>query len=165
MKKLKTVLAVVTAAMLMVSFTACKKGDTGPKGDTGAQGPAGNANVISGIVYANSTNWFLNNTYWYYDYVVTLSSDIVDKAAVICYLSDGAGGWGNLPYTGNDIEIYDTYKAYTISFRVRSASGNTSITNPGAATFKYVIIPPAMIKPNVNHNNYADVKAAYDLKD
>ena len=44
--------------------------------------------------------------------------------------------------------------------------GTTTLARPSTSmSIRLVIIPPAMIKPNVNVKNYAEVKAAYNLQD
>ena len=170
-KQIKTSIALF--AIVAISLTSCKKGDTGPQGEKGAtgaqgvqgsQGATGNANIVSGTVNLTSASWILSGAYWYSDAInTTLTQNNVDNAMVQIYLSNNVGGWIGLPITLTDIQIYTIYSLNKISFRVSSASGSTSVSNPGALTFKYVIIPPAMIKPNVNVNNYNDVVKAYDL--
>ncbi len=158
--KLFTAIAVISLALT----TSCaKKGDTGP---AGAQGPAGNANVISSTITVNGTNWSLSGSEWDYSYTTSsMTQNNVDKAAVMCYLSVGSGNWAALPFTVTDREFAFVYSLNSISFAVLSASGSTGISNPGTLVFKYVIIPPAMIKPNINLHNYNEVKQAYNLKD
>ena len=154
------------ALTLGLSFTSCKKGDTGPAGPAGTNGTNGTngaANIVNYTVTVNSTDWTLNSTYWYSLYNV--SGGIKNNSAVMVYLVGSTGTHVQLPITISDIETYFRFTSTQIEFDVRSASGTTAVSNPGALSFRIVVIPPAMIKPNINIQNYNEVKTAYNLID
>ena len=90
--------------------------------------------------------------------------------AVMVYQTDGASYYVPLPITqniGGGVQEHDWFVYYPSgSLSIFIEYSDNSDPNP-PTTFKYklVCIPPAMKKPNVNMNSYADVKAAYNLKD
>lgn len=135
-------------------FLGCSK----PK--DGKPGKDGNANVKAYNFTIYSTSWTLGTSTWYNDYTIYTGSD----DCVMGYYSSDYIYWIPMPFTINDNEIYFAKTTSLIKTIVRSASGSTSISNPGLLYVKYIVIPPAIKKPNVNHANYAEVKQAYDLK-
>jgi len=147
-------------AMAAITFAVTLMGCTGKDGAPGATGPAGNANIETSYFTANS--WILNGSYWYCD-DFNVSPGTND--AVLVYLNSGSA-YAALPLTVQDNEIYfSTHPGY-VEMGVTSASGNTSISNPGTVSFKVVDIPQAVIKshPNTNWKDYAQVKAIMDAQ-
>ena len=156
----------------LVFFTRCTKegptGLTGATGPTGAAGSNGAVNIINQNIAITPTqlSWDPNADQWYFKfYPVNFSSS--SNAAVFVYVQS-ANGYEATPYT-------NSVKAYSVSF-----ANNLNQTDPyiyfeyynGTSTcpiptsninVQVVIIPPAMIKPNVHHSSYAEVKAAYNL--
>jgi hypothetical protein len=162
--KTKTIMAVCLLSLGLI-FSACKKetGPQGPQGEQGQQGKTGNSNVITQTYTLVSASWALgcSGSCWYYTWNVLPYSDMTNGAVQV-YAQSGTE-WVSMPFTVQDIEFYYTYSSSSISFRVRSASGNTSVSNPGDNVFKVVYIPPAMVKKGVNLKNYSEVKKAYNL--
>ena len=158
---LKTLATGIVAGMLL--FTSCtKEGPVGPQGQPGLNGVA---NIQTSYVTVKTTDWNFVQTdnYWYVDF--TGFGTISDNAAVLVYYVDNTNGNVSMPITFSDIQYYYRNGNNYIEMDVSSASGATTVANPGLTNYKIVIIPPAMVKPNVNHHSYADVKAAYGLKD
>ena len=164
--KLSTKFFIIGITLFTIIFSSCKKGDTGA---TGPKGVAGNANVQTYTVSINSWNLSSNSKYWYSDdtFISPLNFNITNSAVMV-YWEKTSSNYIAMPITMSDIQYYFQYNSAnnsssTIEIDVSSASGNTVVPNPGTLNFKIVIIPPAMIKPNVNPHNYAEVKTAYNL--
>ena len=164
-KTAKVFAAIFIACGLM--FTSCKKGDTGPKGDTGSAGTNGAANIQNYQVSVNSTDWSWDALYkeWYYNYPSTASS----QSAIMAYVISG-NGEEVLPYYSQIYGTTTSFSSYLFSspskIMFKYYDGTTTLARPSTSmSIRLVIIPPAMIKPNVNVKNYAEVKAAYNLQD
>jgi hypothetical protein len=159
--RFKTLVAGIVAGMFL--FSSCSK--EGPIGPQGVAGTNGVANIQTSFVTVNTADWAWSSSgYWYSDFSgVTISNN----AAVLVYLVDNSSANVSLPLTYEDAQYYFRSGTTYIEMDVSSASGTTTNTlaNPGPTNYKIVIIPPAMLKPHVNHTNYAEVKAAYHLKD
>ncbi|MBS1652965.1 MAG: hypothetical protein JSU07_13250 [Bacteroidetes bacterium] len=162
-KQIKTITAVIAglALTLGLTFTSCKKGDTGPAGPQGPTGATGNANVQSttflnqGFAYvAANSDYEINLT------VPAVTSAVMNNGGVLVYFqpSSSTGVWLQLPATFGGTNIQTGY-----------ALGQVGLISTSALSIllnvKVVVIPPAMVKPNVNTKNYSEVKAAYNLKD
>ena len=165
----KTLATGIVATLFL--FTSCtKEGPVGPQGPqgvagtNGVDGTNGVANIQTSFVTVNTTDWAWDQSgaYWYSDFTgITISNN----AAVLVYYVDNTSANVSLPFTYQDAQYYYRSGTTYIEMDVSSASGTTTIANPGTINYKIVVIPPAMIKPNVNHHSYAEVKAAYHLKD
>lgn len=164
---MKTLATSIIATTLL--FTACKKGDTGPAGATGANGSANvttqTYTVTSWIDVGSGYQWSTNLN------VTALSASTQSKAAVEVFLSvDSAKHWKALPYTdfgGQPVYMNFTTSTNSVQITWFNSFGNT-ISDPNTAfgtncQFKVVVIPPAMVKPNVNTHDYNTIKAAYNL--
>lgn len=157
--KIKSIAAIL---LLTITIASCKKGDTGPAGKDGTNG---NANVIATNNVTINT-WSLSNSI----YTATISAsgitqNIVDKGIVMVYIQYGSQ-WVSLPdITGINSTVY----AYELGkvVLINSNSDGTTPTNPSTQTFRIVIISASNreANPNVNWNNYSEVKQALNLKD
>jgi hypothetical protein len=166
---IKTLTTLLLLAFLTVTNFSCKK-DPGPKGDTGATGPAGptgNANVKNFNITIGTNDWTWDNLYkeWYYNYNVSESS----QSAIYAYTISG-NGEEVMPYYSQIYLTTTSFSSYLFNstpyIMFKYYNGTTSLAKPSISTFvRLVIIPPAMMKPNVNYHNYSDVKAAYNLAD
>jgi hypothetical protein len=157
---------VIGLTLLTSFFTSCKKGDTGA---TGPKGTAGNANVVVYSLPVTTWNLSANGKYWYItdNFGVPLNFNAA-ASAVMVYWQNKDSNYVAMPITMSDIQYSFQYSTSNtgeniIEVDVSSASGNTTVPNPGQTKFKIVIIPPAMIKPNINQHNYEEVKIAYGL--
>ena len=162
--KLSIILAIFALGFML---TSC-----GKDGATGPQGPQGNANVYANTYVVSS--WSLNSTNYYIDlYDADLTSDVQGSGAVQVFLSLNNGvDWNALPmtYVGSPYYVmaYSTEIKNVYIDWIYSGTGVGSDPNTIYGTnclFKVVVIPPSYKKPNVNLRNYAEVKAAYNLKD
>ncbi len=163
----KSTLAFVFCAALIIN--GCTKGKDGISGPAG---PAGNANVSA----LNFTPTWISHTtspiFWYTNLSVpALTLANINSAAVQVYFSTTRDVWFAVPFT----EVASTN--YYMNFL--TAPGDVEITwtyNGGlgsdpntyystAVQAKVVVIPLSATKPNVNLNNYSEVKAAYHLND
>ena len=168
MKTIKTTAgqtAKMLAAMVVVCgliFSSCKKGDTGP---TGATGAAGNANVQTYTVSVASNQWVADSQDgWYTSFTSTFDPT---KGAVSIFLSNNNSYWQALPFvasTTSQVNINYGFSSSTVQINYDPPVGVPSVAQPANTIyFKIVVIPPAMIKPNVNTHNYAEIAAAYNL--
>jgi hypothetical protein len=169
-KTIKTMTAVIAGAALTLglSLTSCKKGDTGPAGPAGTNGTNGAANIQNYQVTINPNDWTWDNVYkqWYFRYDVNASS----QSAISAYIISGNGA-EVMPYYHQTNFTTTSFSSYLFSsptpyILFKFYNGSATLAKPTISeSIRLVIIPPSMIKPNVNIDNYADVKAAYSLKD
>jgi hypothetical protein len=160
-----------TAVVLVITlFTiSCSK-----DGEKGADGIDGNANVVGltpfSTTYSNWTSlnggalWTANLTN-----ASSITQSIVDKGTVSVfrkYTSNGITEWSPLPDTNTNINISFNYGLGYITFYAQSTNG-VAIANPGAITFRYVIISASnkMANPNTNWKDYKQVKEVLNLQE
>lgn len=166
MKNNAFVCCFMIGALLMVFFTACKKGDTGPKGDAGAQGnpgtagaagPKGTANIIYST-WVNTNPWVASTTSIgagkktsYFDITANqLTQGIIDSGTVLVYAkfvaeTNGDGIAKMLPsifYDGGSANIQFRFQFGLLLNKVRVIadvlpSGTPSPNNQ----VRYIIIP------------------------
>lgn len=153
--------------LMVIVINGCKKGETGPAGKDGSVN-------VKAHTFSVPT-WTNNGTLWFNEFPVPeLTSDNINSAAIQVYWGTTSNNWIALPYTfvsstdyfmgyltqiGN-VEVRWTYNGIGVG-----SDPNTELG--GTVQIKVVVIPPAMVKknPNVNMNNYNEVKSAYGLKD
>jgi hypothetical protein len=158
----------------LIIFAGCtKQGPTGPIGANGANGingtSGGAVNVVNQYIAITPSQltWDTTANQWYYNFSTQADFSSSIHAAVLVY-AQSSNGLEATPYTNSK-------KNYTISFAnnmyqstpfIRFEYFNGTSTCP-LPTFninvELVIIPPQIVIPNVNHHNYAAVKAAYNL--
>lgn len=160
---------VMVIALIAITFTGCKK-EAGPKGDKGDPGVNGNANVIStGSVTLNLWTYFSSNdSYLSLISVSAINQAVVDKGAVLAYI-ETANGWSALPFHGmltfyDDIQYEIDNGFVNIWYKENSPAATINPTSQ-AWKVRFVVIPASNRIANVNHNNYNEVKSAYNLKD
>ena len=157
MKKITKTLAMGIIALTLL-FTGCKK-DPGPAGPQGPAGANGNANVQS-TTFMNQGFYYVsaNNDYELNLSIPSISQGVLDKGAIMVYFQTSANSstWIPLPFSYGNINI--TYGVQLSNINVVSTNSSTAFFN-----FRVVVIPAAMKKPSVDHSNYNEVKAAYNL--
>ena len=104
--------------------------------------------------------------------VPELTASNIDSALVMVYFSTVGSHWFALPYTQYNSPS-DYYMGFvcsndTVQVTWVYDSSLSSGSNPNAyynttIKCKVVVIPPAMIKPNINPCNYNEVQQAYGL--
>jgi|GEM_PF-2838820 hypothetical protein len=157
----------------LIIFTGCnKQGPTGPTGLTGANGTNGTSGAVNIInqyvaITPSQLMWDTTANQWYYNFTALPEVTTGEHAAVLVYVQS-ANGLEATPYTNSKAN-------YTISFandlyqptpyiHFEYFNGTSTCVLPTSnINAEIVIIPPAMVIPGVNHNNYAAVKAAYNL--
>ncbi len=164
---MKTKITIALMALAVI-FMNCKKETVkGDKGDAGTNGTNGTANITAFTFTTSTSSWVMgcaNQCYAANNPITGLTASNVDQAAVMCYqYSSGNLDWTALPFTSNDYQTRFSYTSANITIKFSSATGTTSFFNPGTQVYKVVVIPPAMIKPNVHLENYNEVKTAYNL--
>lgn len=166
MKKIITIL-VFTA---LVFFAGCTK-----KGETGPAGKEGSANISATVFSISSWAWTSPNYYKNLS-VPEITTDNLSSAAIMVYFSKGNSTWTALPFTQ-----YNSPSNYFMGFN--TSVGNVQVTwiydsslssgdNPNIyygvnIQCKVVVIPKAArdAHPDVNLNNYNEVKEVFKIKD
>lgn len=173
MKNILNIASVILFSLLIA--VSCKK-SAGPKGDTGAtgaQGPAGSAssNMQVQTFTTSTSSWTSYN--WPYEYVETvlsvpaITSTVVSNGDVRVYVLDPSGtSWMGMPYSFLAYQYNYKYKTGQVIIDYTIYTGGAPV-NPGAQQFKVVIVPPGLTKknPNINWNNYNEVKSKLNLLD
>ncbi len=164
---MKTKYALVCFSIALLTFSSCKK-----EGPAGKDGEDGNANVQS-VQLINASWMWSNSLYWStstWNNISILTSAVNNSGAVMLYEADGAGGWIAVPYSynlGNNVTEHHfyTYAAGTVTVYIEES--DDSNPNASGGTFKLVCIPSSarMANPDVDLNNYNEVKKAFHLKE
>ena len=132
----------VMVSFCVISFSSCKKGDTGPQGPAGSNGVA---NIQTTTVTTNSNAWVLDNTDNSYNYTITVSGitqSVVDKGTVQVFVGDGTGKqWGALPLSYGTVQFNYSFLVGQVEIEITLSSGAVP-NNPGGQQFKIVVIPP-----------------------
>jgi hypothetical protein len=183
MKKLKSIFAICTVAVMIASCQ--KEGPEGPQGIQGIQGEHGlqgvpgqdgNANVHS-VTF--SYTW-ASNDFPFYTYTLNcptsnITSVIINDGAVLGYVSTNNGvNWNPITYyisLGANSHIYFRGSISDGNYAViigRDDGGNVT-SSLISSTIKVKVVTIAgsarMENPNVNFNNYEEVKKVFNLKD
>jgi len=154
-----------TAMFVVAGFSSCKKGD---KGDTGPQGAQGNANVQTYSFTVASSSWTLiGNEYDATITVPALTQNVLDKGLVSVFTSADATHWSGLPLSFQGREINFVLSLSTVSLVYTLDNGSSPSSPPNNNQFKVIIVPGSsrLANPNVNWNDYKEVKAALNLRD
>ena len=155
------------AITLSITFTSCKKGDTGPAGPAGANGVA---NIQTSNFTTTNSSWSFDPSDNSYNATIgwlAITQSIIDKGTIQVFLGDGSGSqWAALPASIGFDQINYSYKLGQVIISSTLSNG-TAPTNPGGQQFKIVIIPPSarIANPNVDYKNYQEVKRTFNLKD
>jgi len=148
----------------LATLNSCKKGDTGPAGKDGVDG---NANVTSLIVTISSSQWtFSNNEYDATISVPAITQSIITSGTVQVFCSPDGANWLALPFSFQGYEINYGYLVGQVQIAITLNNGG----NPGQPNnnqFKIIVISSAarIAHPNVNWNNYNEVKKIFNLAD
>lgn len=165
--KLSTKLLALTI-LLSLTFTNCKKAEAGPKGDPGPAGSNGVANIQSSNITTTNGSWNLDTFDNSYNATITvtgITQNVLDKGAVMVYIGNGTGSeWSAMPFSYQGVEFNYSIKLGQVLIYVTLDDGSAP-GNPGGQQFKIVVIPPAMVRPNVNVKSYSETKTAYGLSD
>lgn len=159
MKKI-TIVGIFALTLLM--FGACTKSKDGAPG---AQGPQGNANVSASTQTTTDSSWTLiNSNNWLATFnVPEITSSVFSGGTIQVFIGDGTV-WTAMPYSYG-IEQYNySHELGLITISMTNSDGSAP-SNPGVVQFKFVVIPPAamLLHPNVNLQNYNELKATYKL--
>lgn len=166
--KTKTIIAICAMALV---FTNCKKTE---KGEPGTSGKDGNANVQSITLTASASSWAWDNSNKWstasWSGLSILNSNVVDNGAVMIYQNIGSSTYLALPQAVNLNSTIQNHVFFTYSLNtliIFNENSDLSTPTPYSATYKLVCIPPAIIKsnPNINLNNYNEVKQKLNLND
>lgn len=168
MKKQLQINGLISSLLIMVlSLNSCKKGKDGEPGKDGS------SNVSSHTF--SVTSWTDHSDYWYTQLQISeLTSDNINTASVQVYFGTVNNVWRAVPYTyvastNYFMNYLTTIGMVEVRWEYNGIGSGNSPTSIYSATsqFKVVVIPPAAKKahPNVDLNNYSEVKKTFDLKD
>lgn len=148
--------------LLAFTFFGCKKVE-GPAGKDGKDGVANISNVKFSV---NTNQWIYDNQskeYYFNINVPAITVNVINGGSVMCYLSDAVGEeWASMPFTYNGVQALYSFKQSNVTVSWSLSNGATP-GNPGFIKYKVIVIPPAMVKPNINIYDYKQVKQAYNL--
>ena len=163
------IIKLVTIGFLIAgatTFSNCEKVTvTGPAGEDGKDG---NANVVSSSITSGS--WSFVSPSWSQSFTYSaITQDILDNGAVLVYVASGVNYY-QLPYTFYPTSSYSrtyNYVHYLGGLKVFVTDSDLITTEPGTLEFKVVVIEASFLmkNPNVDLNNYQEVKKAFNLKD
>ena len=163
---MKKTLTLCLVALSFLFNSCIVEGEQGPQGPAGSDG---NANVVSSSL--TTSNWSYLSPDWYINFNYdAITQDILDNGAVLLYVKSGSN-YFQLPYTYYPSSTYSrtyTFKHYLGGLSVYVTDSDlTQPLNPGLLTFKVVVIASSSIAkyPNLDLNNYEEVKKTFDLKD
>jgi hypothetical protein len=169
MKNYNSKLIALLLVAVSVTFSSCKKGETGPQGPSGKDG---NANVKNLTIFVNANEWVNKPGVSEVTKVVPeITADIVNKGAIMIYTEgNNSGQWEALPTTWPDPSI-TVALGYTIEAGKLHLSATFDVNgtlSPGtlqSSNFKVVLIAGSAraANPNVNLQNYPEVQTAYNL--
>jgi len=168
MKTLLKKMAILSIAMLVFG---CSKdgadGTDGINGTNGTNGTNGNANVVGTTdVTILPTQWQTSgNTKFVSIANNNITQSIVNNGLVMVYEKSG-NNYTALPYAYLGIERNFSFGLNFLQITL-SNYNNTGVTVSGNVIIRAVIISASnkMGNPNVNWNNYAEVKDKFKLKD
>ena len=162
----------MTAAFLMLIATlgSCvkgDKGDTGAPGANGTNGTNGNANVVSGSIAINPSNWAWDASNLWYACDITdsaINADIVSSGSVLAFIQiQPYINWYALPYsfaTSSSVSIYYGYNYFLYNLHLTFQFSNQDMASSIATYYcKVVCITSSQRKshPHTNWNDYNEV--------
>lgn len=185
MKSKALFLSCKIAVLLMIFFTACKKGDTGPKGDAGPQGEKGTVNVIYSAWMATNP-WIASTTStgtgkatFYFDITSTqVTQGIIDSGTVLVYAKfvadlDGTSIAKLLPsiyYNAGSANTQYRFQHGLLLNKIRIICDVLPTGSPSSSNqVRYIIIPggtPAsgrVMKPDFTTMSYDEVCRLYGI--
>lgn len=160
----KTQICSLLFLLVLFTFNGCRK--------EGPQGPPGNANVKSNTITFSSWGWDNTNYYNYADFTWgEITSSIVNSGAVMVYVNTSAG-YVQLPRVIYPTSTYSesqrfVYNVGTLRIIVQDSDLLPPSPALGTWTIKVLAIESSAIQanPNVNWENYTEVKEQFGLPD
>lgn len=152
--------------LILTTFSCSEDGATGATGPAGADG---NANVIGTTDFTIlPTDWqTLGNLKYINLQNNGITQSIVNSGIVMVYQKSNTGNsYTALPFSYQGIDRGFTFGLNYLQITL-SPYNNSSISITANTTIRAVIISASnrMANPNVNWNNYQEVKNALKLKD
>lgn len=151
-------------SIALLTTAGCKK-----EGPAGPAGKDGNANVHGQVFTVN--NWSYSSPSYHADMSFSaITQDIINTGAVLVYLSNGSGGYSQLPLTYYPSPSYSrTFETVSYPGGVRiyiTDSDLTAPTTPGSYTFKVVAISSSarLGHPEVDYSDYDQVSRAFNFQ-
>lgn len=166
---LKTTTLILVLGLVTLINGCAKDGKDGVPGPTGTSGTNGNANVKSLTFTVNTWEWVTSGNTVYVNRTPDISTDIFNSGSVLLYIKSSTA-WQALPFTYPQ-GTFTTLMRYLYSYNfvqinVMQESGTPSLPTT-SLDFKLVTISSTarLSNPQVDFNDYYQVKAAFNLKD
>ena len=158
---MKTTFTTWLLAAILLTFTACKKGDTGSPGTNGTNGANGNANVQSMTATISTNQWTLNGNE--YDITINdaaITQSIVTTGSIQLFVSANGTTWTALPFSIMDREFNFQYSVGLVTIGYTTGTGVSPTSAPNNDQFKIIAITASAraANPSVNWNDYNQVK-------
>ncbi|BAV05691.1 hypothetical protein SAMN05421788_108160 [Filimonas lacunae] len=153
-----------------LTATSCKKGDAGPQGEKGDS-------AIANVYYSDWTDVTFGATDAYGEIdAPKLTQDVLDKGDIRVYWNFGSKSSpyiqacpSNLYYNDSTTFIITPeFYVGTIGLQANYLGLSSTTNSAGEAVrqFRYILIPGGTkARTSINWNNYAEVKAALNIKD
>lgn len=175
MKKTKTTITMLCAGIALtfgLLFSSCAKdGTIGPKGETGAAGNQGTPGPTA-KTFTFNCSFSSTSTYDFYNGVTGFDTDDVLMFYILNETIGGSAYYAPIPLDyGNFVNIYPEFQENNGTVIIYTVKSDGTAGSPWASNvtfkFKAVLIKSAqrVAQPNVNLNDYAAVKKAYNIKD
>lgn len=152
MKNSISLLSVFSALLLLA---ACAKDDDSnfqPKGNYG------NSNISATTTTVTSTQWtFTNNAYEHTITDSAITQSVVDKGAVMVYVSTNGNDYISLPFSYQGLEFGFLHRVGAVIISVTVNSGG--LAPPNNCQFKVVVLQPAgkASNPDIHWENFNEV--------
>lgn len=174
MKTKKTMFnCLVLAGMILIFISCAKDGAMGPSGTNGTNGTNGNVNIQNFTFTVTPSQWQVNSPQLWLSHNLTIpeiTQSIMDSGLVMVYASVFSLSSTTQPlpiswYGGNETTLsVGVYYIGTVELDVHSTDLSYAI---GTYYFRVVIASAKMLaaNPNLNWNNYDEVKTTFNIKD
>ena len=163
---MKNLFKKVVLICLVATFTSCSEdGKDGMAGTNGTNGTNGNANVVG------TTDFTILPTDWQTTgnlKSVTITNNGVTQnivnSVIVIFFQNSVSSYLAIPFSYQGI---DRGFAFGLNYIQITLSASSPITVTANTVIRAVIISSSnrMANPNVNWNNYAEVKDKFKLKD
>jgi len=162
-------LKTVSLLFIFMLFSCSKDGATGATGATGPSGANGNANVIGTTDYTIQANDWLSSGNTKYVNLInnSITQSIVNSGIVMIYQkSSTSSSYTPLPFSYLGFNSTFSFSLNSVQLQL-SYNNGSAFTISSSMTIRAVIISASnkMANPNVNWNNYEEVKDVFKLKD
>ena len=173
MKTIKRITILVLISSILTTFSCTKEGKqgetglAGTNGANGADGVDGNSNVLSESFTMIPSQWTTSGLVTFFSRPTPLlTNNIVNNGVVILYVeSSTPNQWFALPFAISSYNMRYLFSENNLLVQIAGVSFPQTVSTD--MNFRLVVFESsAIIKhPNIDYNNYYEVKGAFNLKD